>query len=210
MCAGSKVEPPIFVFAPGAGAPSSHSWMRHWATLLQTLGNVWTFDYPYMLEGRKRPDPLPKLITSHREALLRAREAHRGPAVLIGKSMGARIGCHVSLQEEVSAVICLGYPLCGGGNANNLRDGVLLEMATPVLFIQGTRDPLCPLEILERVRTQMRAKNKIHVVRGGDHSLRVAKSQLNEGGETQEEIDLQVLKEIQNFTGDTIARKSPS
>jgi predicted alpha/beta-hydrolase family hydrolase len=180
--------------------------MRHWATLLQTLGNLWTFDYPYMLEGRKRPDPLPKLITSHREALRRAREVHRGPAVLIGKSMGARIGCHVSLQQEVSAVICLGYPLCGGGNPNNLRDRVLLEMDTPVLFVQGTRDPLCPLEILERVRTQMHAENKMHVVQGGDHSLRVTKSRLNESGETQEEIELQILKEIHSFTGDTIAR----
>ncbi|MDQ3625167.1 MAG: alpha/beta fold hydrolase, partial [Verrucomicrobiota bacterium] len=81
---------PTFIFAHGAGAPSSHPWMQRWASLLRTVGAVHTFDYPYIAEGRKRPDPLPKLIAAHRAALLHARQSHGGPAVLIGKSMGAR------------------------------------------------------------------------------------------------------------------------
>src|SRR4051812_34658566 len=73
-----------FLFAPGAGAPSSHPWMQHWAKLLGTLGAVRLLDYPYMLEGSGRPDPLPKLIAAHRQALV----SLTGPTVLIGKSMG--------------------------------------------------------------------------------------------------------------------------
>ena len=80
------------------------------------------FDYPYMAEGRKRPDPLPKLVTAHRTALKQLRNSSQGSVVLIGKSMGSRIGCHVSLEEEVSALVCLGYPLCGGGDPTKLRD----------------------------------------------------------------------------------------
>src|SRR4051794_2625762 len=120
--------PPAFLFAPGAGAPSSHPWMQHWARLLGTLGPVQLLDYPYMLEGTKRPDPLPKLVAAHREALHRVRDSQRGRAVLIGKSMGSRIGCHVSLEAPVDALVCFGYPLCGGGDPTKLRDRVLREL----------------------------------------------------------------------------------
>ena len=64
---------PLFLFAPGAGAPSSHPWMQRWKMRLQEIGEIETFDYPYMREGRKRPDRLPQLIAAHRAALAEAR-----------------------------------------------------------------------------------------------------------------------------------------
>ena len=124
-----------------------------------------------------------------------ARESHDGPIVLIGKSMGGRIGCHVSLGEKVAALICLGYPLCGGGDPKKMRDKILREITTPTLFVQGTRDHLCPLELLEAVREEMHAPNELFVVEGGDHSLAVKKSQ----GETQEEVDARILQRIRVF-----------
>jgi predicted alpha/beta-hydrolase family hydrolase len=173
--------------------------MRHWAELLQTLGKVHAFDYPYLAEGRKRPDPLPKLIAAHRAALHAARESHEGPVVLIGKSMGGRVGCHLSLEETVSAVVCLGYPLCGGGDCTKLRDEVLRKLSTPLLFVQGTRDPMCPLEMLARVRAEMRAVHELHVIEGGDHSLLVTKTQLKATAHTQEEVDRRALQVIGKF-----------
>jgi predicted alpha/beta-hydrolase family hydrolase len=116
--------------------------------------------------------------------------------------MGSRIGCHVSLEENVDALVCLGYPLCGGGDQTKLRDQVLREITTPILFVQGTRDPLCPLELLESVRTQMRAANQLHVVEGGDHSLLVTKSRLREDNETQDEVDQRILAAIIRFLAD--------
>ncbi len=86
---------PFFLFAPGAGAPSSHPWMQRWKERLSTIGEVEAFDYDYMREGRRRPDPLPQLIAAHRAALIETRRDR--PVILIGKSMGGRIGCHVSL-----------------------------------------------------------------------------------------------------------------
>ncbi len=169
---------PLFLLAHGAGAPSSHPWMLRWAKLLTTIGNVVAFDYPYLAEGRKRPDPLPKLVEAHLAALGKARRSHAGPVGLIGKSMGGRVGCDLALQEAVAAVVCLGYPLCGGGDCNKLRDKVLPELSTPILFVQGTRDSLCPLEVLARVRGEMSSVNDLHVVEGGDHSLLVTKTQL--------------------------------
>jgi predicted alpha/beta-hydrolase family hydrolase len=142
---------------------------------------------------------LPLLIAAHRAALLQARESHEGPIILVGKSMGSRIGCHLSLEEKVDALICFGYPLCGGGDPAKLRDKILRQISTPVLFLQGTRDPLCPLELLAQVRAEMKAPNELHIVEGGDHSLGVTKTQLKAAGETQENVDTRTLRTIALF-----------
>ena len=196
----------LFLFAHGAGAPSLHPWMRHWAELLGTIGQVRTFDYPYLAEGRHRPDPLPKLIAAHRVALENARQGHNGPVVLIGKSMGGRIGCHLALQEAVTAVVCLGYPLCGAGDRAKLRDQVLRELSTPVLFVQGTRDSLCPLDLLASVRAEMRAFNALQVVEGGDHSLRVTPGRLKASGQTQDSVGRGIVQVIDEFVRAVVSR----
>jgi len=187
----------VFLFAPGAGAPSTHPWMQRWKQRLIQIGDVETFDYDYMREQRKRPDRLPQLIAAHRQALVEVRTKTSGPIILIGKSMGGRIGCHVALEEKVNGVVCLGYPLCGGGDRSKLRDQVLRDLRTPILFVQGTRDPLCPLDLLENVQSQMIAPNSLQVVDGGDHSLFVRKKDLT--NESQDDIDQRIAKAISDF-----------
>jgi predicted alpha/beta-hydrolase family hydrolase len=190
---------PLIVFAHGAGAPSSHPWMQGWIARLATLGAVVPFDYPYIKNSRKRPDPLPKLVAAHGQALAQARQGHSGPTVLIGKSLGARVGCHLALEEKVDALVCLGYPLCGGGDPGKLRAQVLLALSTPILFVQGTRDPLCPLDLLENVRAEMKAANHLYIVEGGNHSLLVTQTRLKASGETQEEVNQLILTAIRSF-----------
>ena len=190
---------PLFLFAPGAGAPSTHPWMQRWKERLAAIADVETFDYTYKQQGSRRPDPLPVLIAAHREALERSRKDAAQPVILIGKSMGGRIGCHVALKEPVTGLVCLSYPLCGGGDPSRLRDKVLRELRRPILFVQGTRDALCPLELLEKVRREMRAENFLCVVEGGDHSLLVGKRQLKDSGTTQDEVDQRILSAIADF-----------
>ena len=114
--------------------------------------------------------------------------------------MGGRIGCHVALEEKVAGLICLGYPLCAMGDRTKLRDQVLRDLRTPILFVQGTRDLLCPLDLLEHVRSEMKTENILHVVEGGDHSLRVLKRQLAATGETQENVDQKIAAAIATFS----------
>jgi uncharacterized protein len=197
---------PSFLFAPGAGAPSINPWMQGWKQYLRTIGEVTLFDYDYIRENRKRPDLLPQLIAAHRAALVAARKETSGPIFLIGKSMGGRVGCHLALEEEVAGLICLGYPLCGGGDRAKLRDKVLRALQTPILFVQGTRDPLCPLDLLNEVRKQMTAPNSFHLVEGGDHSLRLTKRELQVIGETQDDVDHRILAAINKFMSDGEAR----
>src|SRR6185295_6441856 len=188
---------PSFLFAHGAGAPSSSAWMVAWRDRLATLGDVVPFDYPYMRAGRKTPDKLPALIAAHREALAGARARAAGPLFLIGKSMGGRVGCHVALEEKVAGVICLGYPLQSGAGA--LRDEVLVALRTPILFVQGSRDALCPLDSLAAVRARMTAPSTLLVVEGGNHSLEVSAAARKASGGTQADSDARVLEAIRTF-----------
>ncbi len=196
---------PLFLFAHGAGAPSSSPWMVRYAEGLAKLGKVVAFDYPYMQQGRKSPDRLNVLIAAHTEALNVARKGHRGKVVLIGKSMGSRVGCHVAVelaqasQRRVDGVVCLGYPLKGMGKTAKQRDEVLLALQTPVLFAQGTRDSLCPLDLLQEVRAKMQAANELYVVETGDHSLKVTQGRLKREALTQDDIDNRVLARVGEF-----------
>jgi uncharacterized protein len=171
--------------------------MRRYAVLLGGIGHVRTFDYPYLRGGaRKAPDKLEVLIAAHR-AELEATRSGEEPLFLAGKSMGSRVGCHVALEAPVAGLICFGYPL--RGQNGKLRDQVLLALRTPILFVQGTRDPLCPLEELASVRKRMTAPSELLVVQDGDHSLEATKTSLKARGTTQDEVELGVLAAVQRF-----------
>ena len=193
---------PSFLFAHGAGAPSSSAWMVAWRKRLATLGDVTAFDYPYMRAGRKAPDRLPVLIDAHRAVLAKVRARAKGPLFLAGKSMGGRVGCHLALEEPVAGVICLGYPLQSGATGA-LRDEVLLALRVPILFVQGSRDSLCPLDKLAEVRARMTAPSTLLVVEGGNHSLEVSAAQRKATGDTQADADARVLEAIRAFTQPT-------
>jgi predicted alpha/beta-hydrolase family hydrolase len=179
--------------------------MLAWRDRLATLGTVETFDYPYMRAGRKSPDRLPVLLDAHRDALAGLRARAAGPVFLIGKSMGGRVGCHLALEADVAGVVCLGYPLRSGATGA-LRDEVLLSLRKPILFVQGTRDPLGPLDKLAEVRAQMKTPNTLVVVEGGNHSLEVPKGRERghgkdkEKGGAQAASDGMVLDAIARFT----------
>lgn len=176
--------------------------MLRFAELLGDVGPVRSFDYPYMQAAagrRKAPDKLEALVAAHRRELsatvAEAREGDR--VVLAGKSMGSRVGCHVSLEAKVSGLVCFGYPL--RGQNGKLRDQVLVDLRTPILFVQGTRDTLCALPELEGVRARMAARSELFVVEGGDHSLEATKTSLKARGTSQAEVEQQIMAKVREF-----------
>lgn len=176
----------------------THPWMEAWAARLDAVGHVHRFNYRYTAQGRKAPDRLPKLMARHLEVVAEARATHPdAPLVLVGKSMGSRVGCHIADEVGARAVICFGYPLVSIRGA--LRDEVLVALRTPILFVSGDRDRLCPLPALEEARPRMTAPSTLHVVRGGDHSLQLRKRDLKEWGITQEGSDDAAFGAVRSF-----------
>ncbi len=191
------------LLAHGAGAGQSHPVMQGWAGRLDVLGDVVPFEYDYMAAGKKAPQRLPALLKTHRQHLNAARAEHGEPVILVGKSMGGRVGCHLALEEPVACVVCLGYPL--QSPKGTLRDQVLYDLRVPIFFVQGTRDRLCPLDTLADVRGRMTAPSGLHIVEDGDHSLIVAKRTLKATGTTQDDHDRAALAAIQAFVAEHVA-----
>ena len=173
---GSQRAPTVLVLGHGAGGSSSSDFMERFATgLASDALRVCRFDFAYMAAGRKAPDRQPILVQTFREVA----DAARGEASKIlfgGKSMGGRIGSHVAAEGyAVDGLVFLGYPLHPPGRPDRIRDAHLHDISAPMLFVEGTRDPFCPLDTLERVRRDLTADTEVVVVDGGDHSLKVRK-----------------------------------
>ncbi|GMN31631.1 hypothetical protein TIFTF001_003335 [Ficus carica] len=195
---------PVVVFAHGAGAPSSSDWMIRWKDMMGKALHaveVVTFDYPYMSGGKRRAPPkAEKLVDFHADVVKEAVAKYPGhPLILAGKSMGSRVSCMVACKEDIcaSAIVCLGYPLKGMGGA--VRDEILLQLTVPIMFVQGNKDALCPLDKLESTRKKMKSVSDLYVIDGGDHSFKIGKKHLQANGSTQDQAEDLAVQAIATF-----------
>ncbi|GMH09339.1 hypothetical protein Nepgr_011180 [Nepenthes gracilis] len=204
-------ESPVVVFAHGAGAPSTSDWMIRWKEMLGKALHaveVVTFDYPYMASGKRRAPPkAEKLVDFHSDVVKRTVSKYPGhPLILAGKSMGSRVSCMVASREDIdaSAVFCLGYPLKGMNGAT--RDEILVQLKVPVIFLQGSKDGLCPLDKLEAVRKKINPPNELHIIEGGDHSFKIAKKHLQAAKSTQEDAENRAIHAAATFVSKFLGR----
>lgn len=177
------------LLAHGAGSDMHHPFMCFFHESLAKHGLLSVkFNFPYTEQGRKAPDRAPKLEHAFRAVLNAVRThdtLHPGPLFIGGKSMGGRIASHLAAQgEEVAGLILLGYPLHAPKKFDRQRRQHLLEIVCPMLFFQGTRDPLCDLTLLDHALRSARSPTHVHVIEGGDHSFNVPRR----SGRTAEEV----------------------
>ncbi|KAH9775168.1 AB hydrolase-1 domain-containing protein [Citrus sinensis] len=212
-CGDDTSSSPVVVFAHGAGAPSSSDWMIKWKDMLGKALDaveVVTFDYPYIAGGkRKAPPKAEKLVEFHTDVVKRAVAKFPGhPLILAGKSMGSRVSCMVACKEDIaaSAVLCLGYPLKGMNGA--VRDELLLQITVPIMFVQGSKDGLCPLDKLEAVRKKMKSLSELHLIDGGDHSFKIGKKHLQTMGTTQDEMEGLAVQAIAAFISKSLGERA--
>lgn len=166
-----------FFFAPGAGANIHSDFMSFVSDGLASAGvRVARFNFLYMEAGRKSPDRQPILEETY-SALIEAISPDGGRVIAGGKSMGGRIASHVASNGvDVDGLVFFGYPLHPPGKPDRLRDEHLYKIDAPMLFVEGTRDPFCPLDTLTAVRSKLDAPTEVVVIDDGDHSFKVRKS----------------------------------
>ncbi len=168
----------------GAGSSVRHPLLAGIAAALAERGStVAGFNFAYAEAGRRRPDPPARLEAAFRDALtalsLPGRNAKDGRALVLGgRSMGGRIASHLAAQGVACAgMALLGYPLHPAGRPERLRTAhwpALRSLRVPLLFVQGDRDRLCDLDLLERERRLLGdTPVRLHVLAGADHGFRV-------------------------------------
>jgi predicted alpha/beta-hydrolase family hydrolase len=188
----------LYVLAHGAGAGMRHAFMEAIALRLAARGvATLRYQFPYAEHGARRPDPEPLLLATVRAAVAAGREAAGGrPLLAGGKSMGGRMTSRAAAAEPllgVSGLVFLGFPLHPAGQPATSRADHLANVALPMLFLQGTRDALADLTLLEPVVRELGARATLRVIAEADHSFHV----LKRSGRTDE----QVLDEL----ADTVA-----
>lgn len=167
----------LIVLAHGAGARMDSDFMREMARALGTDGfSVCRFNFVYAELGKRAPDRQNVLEETY-SAVVELLRARAETLIIGGKSLGGRIASMIAAQgAPVDGLVLLGYPLHPPGRPERIRKAHLPEIKVPMLFVEGTRDPFCPLPALEEVRAELIAPNEVHVIDDGDHSFKVRKS----------------------------------
>jgi hypothetical protein len=170
------------ILGHGAGANQLSGFMRLFAAGLAERGlDVVTFNFLYMEQGRKIPDPAPRLESCYRaviDAVVKHKKLKGNRLVIGGKSMGGRIASQVAAAQpaNIDGLVFLGYPLHPPGRPDKLRSEHLPKIKAPMLFVQGSRDAFGTEPEIAGLIKKLKLPAELYAIEGGDHSLKAPKS----------------------------------
>lgn len=169
----------MLVLGHGAGAGMEHPFMR---SIAQALGEhgiaTLRYCFPYIEAGRKRPDAGAVLEATTRSAVTFAAGLVPAlPRFAGGKSMGGRMASRAAAAGGLDAegIVFFGFPLHPSGRPSVERAEHLISVSQPMLFLQGTRDPLARLKSIRAVCVALAGRATLHIVEGADHGFHVLK-----------------------------------
>jgi uncharacterized protein len=184
------------VFAHGAGAGMDHPYIvavceglaaRSMATL--------RYQFPYMEKGSRRPDAPPLCHKTVAAAVAAAHERLPGlPLFAGGKSFGARMTSQtqaIAPLPNVHGLCFFGFPLHTPKQPSTNRANHLSSIHIPMLFLQGTRDTLAQLPLMQSVVARLSSPSTLKIIDHADHSFHV----LVRSGTTDDEVLRSMLDE---------------
>lgn len=168
----------LYVLAHGAGAGMAHSFMTAIANELAAVGvGTLRYQFPYFEQGKKRTDPPPVCHATVRAAVDDAsRRAPKLKLIAGGKSFGGRMTSQAQALKPLPNVVGLafvGFPLHLAKKPAIERAKHLADVKIPTLFLQGTRDELADLVLLEPVVASMGERATLKIIDGADHAFHV-------------------------------------
>src|SRR5260370_9216523 len=131
----------MLLLAQGAGAGMTHPFLESLAAELAAVGvATLRYQFPYMEQRRRVPDPPAVLTATVRAAVRTAAElAPRLPLIAAGKSMGGRMTSHAAPHQPLDSVrglVFFGFPLHPPNQLGTKRAEPLEHVTVPMLFFQ--------------------------------------------------------------------------
>jgi predicted alpha/beta-hydrolase family hydrolase len=209
------IHPPqaraCFVFAHGAGAGMTHPFMEQVAAGLCERGvATLRYQFPYMEKGSRRPDRPAVAHAAVKAAVAEAKRYCAGLRLIAGgKSFGGRMTSQAQATAPLAGVAglaFLGFPLHPAGKPSSDRAKHLSDADVPMLFVQGSRDNLAELKLLEPVVAGLGPSASLHLVEGADHSFHVpARS-----GRNDRDVMREILDTLSEWIGAIEAKRAAS
>jgi uncharacterized protein len=164
--------------AHGAGAGMTHPFLSAVADgLYQRRVATLRYQFPYMEQGSKRPDRPALAHATVRAAVGEAaRLVPELPLFAGGKSFGGRMTSQTQAEAPLPGVrglIFLGFPLHPANQPSDDRALHLSGIRIPMLFLQGTRDPLAEMTLLAATVRRLGDSATLVPIGGADHSFHV-------------------------------------
>ncbi len=135
------------------------------------------YQFPYVERKSRRPDPPALCHATVRAAVIEAsRRAPDLPLFAGGRSFGGRMTSQAQAQAPLPGVrglVFLAFPLHPAGRPGTERGAHLFDICIPMLFLQGTRDELARVDLLEALVGQLGARATLHLLEEADHSFHV-------------------------------------
>jgi predicted alpha/beta-hydrolase family hydrolase len=195
------------VMAHGAGAGMTHPFMAAVADgLAERRVASLRYQFPSMERGSKRPDKPALAQATVRAAVAEA--ARRVPSMPLfagGKSFGGRMTSQAQAETALPAVqglVFLGFPLHPAKKPSDARAQHLLLVDIPMLLLQGTRDALADMALLEVVIEKLGPRASLIKIDDGDHAFHVPKR----SGRTDAEVLAAMLDELVRWIAGTAHR----
>ncbi len=198
----------LLVLAHGAGAGMRHRFLQSLCNKLEDL-HIATlrYQFPYMEQGKKRPDQKPVIFDTIRAAVDHASRVSDGlPLFAGGKSFGGRMTSNAAAEKPldgVRGIVFVGFPLHLPGKPGIERANHLNQVTIPMLFLQGTKDEFADLTLLKPVCKGLGKMSTLHLFEGADHSFHVPKK----SGKTDAEVMDEVGSAIQDWIKPLIVEK---
>ena len=194
-----------YVFGHGAGAGMNHPSMASVADDLSQQGiATLRYQFPYMEGGSRRPDPPALCHATVRAAVAEASRLAPGLRLVAGgRSFGGRMTSQaqaLAALPGVSGLAFFAFPLHPAGRPSQERADHLSDVNIPMLFLQGTRDDLATLELLQPVVQRLGARATLKLLQDADHSFHVRASSGRRDPDVRREAVLAMVDWIAGLT----------
>ncbi|HUG06911.1 MAG TPA: alpha/beta fold hydrolase, partial [Candidatus Limnocylindria bacterium] len=162
------------VLAPGYGGTSDQPILRALARRLAGY-EIASRAITFRTRG-KRPSPEYALELEDLRTARDALRAEHEKIALVGRSFGGRMCAFLAAVEPPDALAILGHPISPPGRPRPADEDALQGMRCPTLVVQGQRDELGPLAVLQRIAL-VNPLIDLAVIEGAGHDLGAKESE---------------------------------